>query len=139
MVIKLIKKKYIFFIIFVAFASYSNFFINIYSLYKRDYEERLIRAYGNCNGISYGYIKKIYNNFLLKDRKIYILNFEIYPESYGLFPYLKKDYEINNLILLNYKKNNETQLKKMKIDLKNYKMVDKEDKCYFYKKSKKND
>ena len=134
MFIKIIKKNYVIFLIFLVFASYSNFFTNIYSLYKRDYNERLIRAYGYCNGISYGYIKKIYDNFLLDEKKIYIINFEIYPVSYGLFPDLKKDYDSNNLILLNYKKNNESELKKLKISLTKYKLIDNDDNCFFYKK-----
>ena len=75
MFIKIIKKNYIVFLIFLALATYLNFFTNIYSLYKRDYNERLIRTYSYCNGISYGYIKKIYDKFLLNDKKIYIINF----------------------------------------------------------------
>lgn len=134
MFIKIIKKNYVIFLIFLVFASYSNFFTNIYSLYKRDYNERLIRAYGYCNGISYGYIKKIYDNFLLDEKKIYIINFEIYPVSYGLFPNLKKDYYSYNLLLLNYKKNNEPELKKLKINLTEYKLIDNDDNCFFYKK-----
>jgi hypothetical protein len=134
MFIKIIKKNYIVFLIFLALASYLNFFTNMYSLYKRDYNERLIRTYSYCNGISYGYIKKIYDKFLLNDRKIYIINFEVFPESFGLFPYLKKDNNIDNLILLNYKKINEPELKKINIDLSKYKIIDNEEKCFFYKR-----
>jgi hypothetical protein len=134
MFIKIIKKNYIVFLIFLALASYLNFFTNMYSLYKRDYNERLIRTYSYCNGISYGYIKKIYDKFLLNDKKIYIINFEVFPESYGLFPYLKKDNNIDNLILLNYKKINEPELKKIKVDLSKYKIIDNEEKCFFYKR-----
>jgi hypothetical protein len=57
------------------------------------------------------------------------------PESYGLFPNIKKDFNINYLLLLNYKKNNEPQLEKYKIDLKNYKLIDSEDACFFYRKN----
>jgi hypothetical protein len=134
MFIKIIKKNYIVFLIFLALASYLNFFTNMYSLYKRDYNERLIRTYSYCNGISYGYIKKIYDKFLLNDKKIYIINFEVFPQSYGLFPYLKKDNNIDNLILLNYKKINEPELKKIKIDLSKYKIINNEEKCFFYKR-----
>jgi len=128
MIKKIIKKNCIPFLLFLALASYSNFFTNIYSLYKRNYDERLIRTFGYCNGVSYGYIKKIYDKFLVNDKKIYIINFEIFPESYGLFTYVKKDYDLNNLLLLNYKKINESELLKIKIDLKKYKMIDNEDK-----------
>jgi hypothetical protein len=134
MFIKIIKKNYIVFLIFLVLASYLNFFTNIYSLYKRDYNERLVRTYSYCNGISYGYIKKIYDKFLLNDKKIYIINFEVFPESYGLFPYLKKDNNIDNLILLNYKKINESELKKINVDLSKYKIIDNEEKCFFYKR-----
>jgi hypothetical protein len=134
MFIKIIKKNYIVFLIFLALATYSNFFTNIYSLYKRDYNERLIRTYSYCSGISYGYIKKIYDKFLLNDKKIYIINFEVFPESYGLFPYVKKDNNIDNLILLNYKKINEHELKKINVDLSKYKIIDNEEKCFFYKR-----
>lgn len=134
MFIKIIKKNYIIFLIFLVLSTYLNFFTNIYSLYKRDYNERLIRTYGYCNGISYGYIKKIYDKFLLNDKKIYIINFEIFPESYGLFPYLKKNHNIDNLILLNYKKINEPELKKINVDLSKYTIIDNDEKCFFYKK-----
>jgi hypothetical protein len=134
MFIKIIKKNSKIFLIFLALATYLNFFTNIYSLYKRDYNERLIRTYGYCNGISYGYIKRIYDKFLLDDKKIYIINFEVFPESYGLLPYLKKDDAIDNLILLNYKKISEAELKKINVDLSKYKIIDNEEKCFFYKR-----
>jgi|694.fasta_scaffold17630_3 hypothetical protein len=129
-----LKKNFVYIILILLLCSTTNFFTNLYSLYKRDYTERLIRTYGYCNGTSYGYIQKIYEKFIINDKKIYIINFEIVPESYGLFPNIKKDFSINNLLLLNYKKNNEPQLEKYKIDLKNYKLIDSEDACFFYRK-----
>lgn len=133
MFLKILKKNFVYLLLFIIFASFTNFFTNIYSLYKRKYDERLIRTYGQCQNLSYGYIKKIYNQYFFKEKKVYIINFEVFPESYSLFPNLKKDESISNLILLNYKKNYESKLKK-KIDISKYQLIDVEDKCFFYKK-----
>jgi len=134
-----LKKNFLYILLVLVLCSSSNFFTNLYSLYKRDYNERLVRTYGYCKGPSYGYIKKIYEKFLINDKKMYIINFEIFPESYGLFPFIKKDLNINNLLLLNYKKVNEPQLKILKIDLKKYKLIDNEEACFFYEKNLNND
>jgi len=129
-----LKKNLLYLLYILIFASITSFFTNIYSISIRKYDERLIRIYGFCDGVSYGFIKKITEKYLKKDQNIYIINFETFPPSYGLFPKIKIDDEINNLVLLNYSKNKINILRSHNVDLKNYKMIYSEDKCYFYKK-----
>ena len=63
----LIKKKiknYKVHIVIILLFSYTlSLFENLYSLYLRDYEERNLRIYGECKGLSYGFIKKTRINF----------------------------------------------------------------------------
>jgi len=130
-----LKNNFLYVMLFLVLCVTNNFFTNLYDLYKRDYNERLLRAYGSCGGVSYGFIKKIYEKYIINE-KIYIINFEVFPESYGLFPLLKKDTNIDNLLLINYKKINKPQLEKFKIDITKYKLINNEDACFFYKKIK---
>jgi hypothetical protein len=100
----------------------------------RNYEERMIGAYNICGGISYGYINKISKNYLSNDKKVFIINFEINPHSTGLFPNLKNDDFKKNLILINYA-NNINKLKELQINLDDYRLVNKEKNCFFFKKN----
>ena len=57
---KIFFKKYLyFFFIFLIFAHYSSFFTNIYKIFKRNYNERLLRTYDYCENYGYGYVNKI--------------------------------------------------------------------------------
>jgi hypothetical protein len=57
----------------------------------RDYNERMLIAYNYCGGVSYGFIHKITEKYLKNEKKIYIINFELNPSSYGLFHETKID------------------------------------------------
>ncbi len=88
----LIKNKFIYIIFFLTFLSIFEFGYNIFPLYSRDYEERMIKAYQYCGGLSYGYINKINQKYLINDKQVYIVtDVRSYGPSYGLFPELKVD------------------------------------------------
>ena len=130
-------KKNILFLILIIFLSHQNsFFSNIYTIYKRDYDERMLRIYGYCNSYGYGYIDKIYKKYLKIENKIFILNFEVLPEVYGLFPNLKKSESKENLILINYNNSDYNELNNLEIDLNEFDLIDQEDQCFYYRKIK---
>lgn len=94
----------------------------------------MIRTYNFCGGVSYGYIKNISESYLDGDKKVFIINFEENPLSAGLFPNLKNDDLKKNLILINYA-NNRNKLKELQINLNDYRLVNKEKNCFFFKKN----
>jgi len=134
MIIKKNRKINIYLFVFLIFTTNTHFFNDLYNLFYRHYEERMIRTYGFCNGISYGFIKKIKDKFLLFENKVIIINNDIFPASLGLFPDLLEDKEKNNLILLNFTKLNQKKLIQHSINIDDYKLIYNEDKCYFLKK-----
>ena len=132
--IKIIKFNFNYIILFLIFASFTNFFKNLNMILVRDYDERILRMYNHCGGISYGYINKIKNKYLADNLKVYIINFDIYPSSMPLFPDLRIDENKNNLIFLNLNNSNKNKLKDIKFNIKNYDLKDSEDNWYYYKK-----
>lgn len=134
MIVKKNRKINIYLFVFLIFTTNTHFFNDLYNLFYRHYEERMIRTYGFCNGISYGFIKKIKDKFLLFENKVIIINNDIFPTSLGLFPDLLEDKEKNNLILLNFTKLNQKKLIQHSINIDDYKLIYNEDKCYFLKK-----
>ena len=132
--IKIIKRNINYIILFMIFASITNFLKNLNILLVRDYNERILITYNHCGGISYGYINKIKNEYLSNNLKVYIVNFDINPSSVSLFSDVIVDETKNNLIFLNFKSSNKNQLKDTGINLKNYDLLDSEDNCYYYKK-----
>lgn len=135
-IIKLIKSNCHFIILFILFGTITNSFKNFNILLVRDYDERILRAYNYCSGISYGYIKKIKDKYLSNDKKIYIYNFDTsYPSSVDLFNDLKFDERKKNVILLNLKDTNKYKLKDINLDLSKYVLLNKEDNCYYYSKN----
>jgi hypothetical protein len=95
----------------------------------------MIRTYDYCDGISYGFIKKIKDNYLKVDKKIYIINNDIFPSSLSLFPDLQSDkIDKKDLILLNFPTISKETLLKFDLDLNNYDLILKEFNCYYLKK-----
>jgi len=129
-----IKNKFYLTIVLLIFLSISHFFYNFYALSVRDYNERMLRTYGYCGGVSYGFINKISKKYLKSEKKIYIINFESNPSSYGLFHDIKIDESKINLILLNFEIKNKDILQKEKINLDQYQLIEKNKNCFFYKK-----
>lgn len=133
MIAKKIRKIYFFFI-FLIFTTNTHFFNDLYNIFFRNYDERMIRTYDDCGGISYGFIKKIKSNFLHFEKKVITINNDNFPASLGLFPDLIVDKEKSNLILLNFSDLNKKKLIQHGINIDNYKLIYREDKCYFFKK-----
>jgi len=94
----------------------------------------MIRAYNYCGGLSYGYINKISKKYLESEKKVFIINFEVNPLSAGLFPNLKNDELKKNLILINYANNN-NKLQELQINLEDYRLINREKNCFFFKKN----
>jgi hypothetical protein len=138
-IIRIIKLNFYYIIFFLIIASFTNFFKNFNTLLVRGYDERILRTYGYCGGISYGYIKKIKTNYLSYDKRLYLINLDIYPSSIDLFPDLEIDENKNNVIFLNLKDTNRHKLKDINFNFSKYIFLNKEDNCYYYKKIKKND
>ena len=131
--INFFKKNFSIVILILLFLAVNNFFYNIYAVYKRDHNERMLLTYGFCGGTSYGFIEKVKKKFL-HNKLVTIINFELNPPSRGLFNDLKKDNENINLILLNYNPDKNNILLKQKIDLKTYKLIFSYENCMYYKK-----
>jgi hypothetical protein len=134
MITKKNKKINFYLFVFLIFTTNTHFFNDLYNLFYRHHEERMIRTYGHCGGISYGFIKKIKSKFLQFENKVIIINNDIFPASLGLFPDLLVDKEKNNLILLNFTDLNKIKLIKYSVNIDEYKLIHNEDKCYFLKK-----
>lgn len=133
--LKSYKKKINYFILFLILTSTTHFFNDLYNIYYRKYEERMIRSYNYCGGISYGYIKKVKNTYLKNEKEIHIINYTIHPTSMGLFPDLITDkVEKKNLILLNFPSLTTAELLKYSININHYNLINKENNCYYLKK-----
>jgi len=79
--------------------------LNIYSMYLHDYNERLLSNYGYCEKESYGYLEKI--NKSTTNRNIYSYNFGDFSKSSSVFFFkLKKNFDDNKVVILNYYSNN---------------------------------
>jgi len=129
------KKKIYYFLLFIVISTNTHFFNDLYNIYIRKYEERMIRTYDYCGGISYGFIKKIKDNYLKTEKKVYIINNDIFPSSLSLFPDLQTDkIDKKDLILLNFSTISKEILLKFDLDLNNYDLIRKEFNCYYFKK-----
>jgi hypothetical protein len=134
MITKKTRKINIYLFLFLIFTTNTHFFNDLYNIFYRNHEERMIRTYGYCGGISYGFINKIKSKFLQFENKVIIINNYTFPSSLGLFPDLLIDKEKNNIILLNFSDLNKKKLIKFSINIDDYKLIYNEDKCYFLKK-----
>jgi hypothetical protein len=132
--IKKIKNYKIHIVLFLLFSYSLGFFESLYSLHIRDYDERNLRIYGECKGVSYGFIKKVKEKFLDKINIVYVINLETHPPSYSLFSDVKVDKDKTNLIILNFDKDNNQNLSNEDIDLSKYNLIFSEKNCFYYKK-----
>jgi len=134
MITKKFRNISIYFFLFLLFGTNTHFFNDLYNIFYRQHEERMIRTYGHCGGISYGFINNIKIKFLQTEKKVITINNEIFPSSLGLFPDLIVDKDKNNLILLNFNDLNKKKLLQYGINIDQYKLIYHEEKCYFFKK-----
>lgn len=132
-----------FLLLLVLFGEFFKFPYNIYLLSKRSYEERMIRNYGYCEKEGYGYIKKILKNYNFKTSSPFIINKNPTPTIYGLLNLNVKE-DLSDIILINFQeteKENIYDLKikklwfdKVNINIKNYKLKDREGNCFYFSK-----
>jgi len=128
---KILKPNIFFLLIILLFISTSFvFFYNTYNLIKQDYPSRMMSIYGDCSKEGYGFTKYI-NQKYKSDFNYIVMNGEsnTYANMQNFF--YKKDKLFSNqfLILINYN----TDLLK---NFKNFKIIEKNNNCYFIKKIK---
>jgi hypothetical protein len=127
---KILKQNIFFLLIILLFFSQSfGFFLNTYNLIKQDYPSRMISIYGDCSKEGYGFANYI-NQKYKSDLNYIIMNGE--SNTYATIQnfFYKKDKLFSNqlFILINY---NNDLLKKFK----NFEIIEKNNNCYFIKKS----
>jgi fibronectin type 3 domain-containing protein len=136
----ILKKKYankkllVITFLTLIISTNTNFFNDAYNIIFRNYDERMQRTYGNCEGISYGFIKKVKENYLGSRKNILTINNDILPTSVGLFSELSKDVDKENIILLNFINTNNQKLINMDININEYELIYQEDMCFYYRK-----
>jgi len=137
---KIFTKNFLFILLFIILTHLTNLYYNIYVIYVRGYEERMIRSYGDCGRESYGFVKKSYE--LTKSQSLEIINFEdqLWPNISGLFNVVNKPFDKNYIVLLNLKnlekkidKDNFLTTKNIKLNLKNKNIILKDSNCYLIK------
>ena len=129
--IKYFNKNIILLFLILIFAVYFSFFSNVYKVFARSFDERILRVYGyDCNKSAYGFILNVKNNYL-KNSKAHIVNFESQELMKSLFYSLGKDEEKKMLILINYNKQN---LREYSININDYQLLHKSKGCFLYKK-----
>jgi hypothetical protein len=141
-ILNLIKNNLLFILIIIIFSHLTNLHYNLYSVYLRGYEERMIRAYGDCGKESYGFVKRAYN--LTNSNNLEIINAErmLWPNINQLFSKFEADSLITNnfdkkyTVILNLKrinKENIIQLDNIKYNLKDKNIILKDSNCYLLK------
>ena len=130
-IIRLINKYTLIFFLFLIISIYTNLFSNLYHLSVRPYEERLFRTYGyGCDKYSFGFINKVLKKYI-DSNEVHIMHFGIVPEIKSFFYKFGVDKNKKNLLLLGY---NQEDLSKYKIYLNEYRLIFKENNCYYYRR-----
>ena len=131
---KIYKKILIIAFLSLVISTNTNFLNDIYNIYFRNYDERMLRTYGNCGGMSYGFIKKVKEQFLVNGKKLYSVNFG-FPTSIGLFSDLSIDENKKNIILIGTKDFDNKKLASLGIKINEYELIYQENKCFYFKKN----
>ena len=105
--LSIVNKKFsrnlFFFIILLVISHFFNMYQNIYHIFVRGYDERMILSYGYCGRESYGFLKRAYQ--ITNSENLKVLNFEsnLWAPINGLFNVVNKPEDKNYLVLLNLK------------------------------------
>jgi hypothetical protein len=129
-------RNFLYLLIILIITQFFNLYQNIFTIYKRNYEERMTLAYGNCGRASYGFLKKVYE--LTKSENLNVINFEehLWPSINNLFIKINKDVDGKFIVLLNlsdYKDRSYINFSNQKIFLKVENIILKESNCYLIK------
>ena len=96
------KLKFILFGLLIILLLINNFFKNFKNLYLNNYEKRIDKVYGFCEGESIGYLIYLKKNFKL-DNNPKIINYQHTPKvNWAIFNPRKINLKSKNIILLNY-------------------------------------
>ena len=106
------KKNFLLFIIFFVTLHQFQFFSNFFIIFKNDYTARMIKYSGYCENEGYGYFKYIKNEFKIDDN-IKVKNFNNQPPIDGYFYNIKKENNLNKIILIGAKKINLQQYQEL--------------------------
>jgi hypothetical protein len=121
----------IFTLVLLITIKQTNFFKNIYFVFKLNYEERLMKQYEFCGYESLGflnYIKKKYNI----NKRIPVINFGNSPNPEWFYSDLKINELEKRIIFLSYGRNEERFLDLYKkYNLQDFKIIEKVESCYF--------
>lgn len=88
----------------IIFLIKIDLFRNIYSLLNENYNQRMIRIYGDCSKDSFGFLMEIKNKYNFKENPK-INNSEIIPSSDWIIYDPKLNFSDKPKIFLNYSKN----------------------------------
>ena len=124
----MMKTKYVYFLATFLLILFFKYFENSYIVLKSNYQLRLVNEYGFCGQTSYGFIKYIDEKYKFQ-KNIKIINDEIHPLSDAFIHKPNLSYYKDYLILLNYNELNS------KIDLKNYRVIEKINNCFYLEKN----
>ncbi len=126
---KFIKNNFYFILILVFITINFNGLEKIYLVHLKDYDQRLLVAYGYCDKEGYGFVKKNINNEIIKSN-FNIENNGDFPSIKGFFYNFKTKTDKNTYVFLI------NQNKELNNDyLNNYKILKKEENCYLLKKN----
>lgn len=138
----MIKIRFLLIIFILILINEQNFFKNIFDISFRPYYWRLVREYGLCDKMGYGFAWKI-NKQEIKEN-IRVLNFENYPSIDSLFYKLNYNFSNKYFILINFDQNLKTHMDKLKnysiygsdvtIIIENFEIIQKEQSCMLIRK-----
>ena len=133
---KVFSRNFLFIIVILIITHFFNIYQNIYHIFVRSYEERMILSYGYCERESYGFLRKAYQITLSQNLKV--LNFEkhLWAPVNGLFNIVNKPEDNKYLVLLNLKyfnKNFYADYENQKILIKKENIILQEGNCYLIK------
>ena len=126
---KFIKNNFYFLLILLFIAVNFNIFEKIYIMHSKNYNERLLVAYGYCDKEGYGFVKNNINNEIINSG-YHIKNDGDFPSIKGFFYNFKRDVNKNTYVFL-INQNSEIE----DDYLKNYEIIKKEENCYLLKKN----
>ncbi len=126
---KFIKNNFYFILIILFITVNFNSLEKIYLIHLKDYSQRLLDAYGNCEKEGYGFVKKNINDQIIKSN-FYIENNEDFPSIKGFFYNFKSSTDKNIYVFLI---NQKDKIKDVYIN--NYEIIEKEENCYLLKKN----
>ena len=130
---KFFIRNFLFLLIILIITHFFNLYQNIFIIFKRNYEERMTLAYGNCERASYGFLRKAYE--LTKSENLNVKYFEehLLPSINNLFIKIDKKIDSKFIVLLNftdYKDYSYINFSNQKIFLKSENIILKESNCY---------